>query len=502
MSAGSPSAAGTEPTAGSSSAGAPAGNAPLDVVGVGLGPFNLGLAALLDGVPGARAVFLEQRDAFAWHPGLLLEEAEIQVPFLADLVTLADPTSRHSFLSYLHEHGRLYRFYFQERFHLLRREFQAYCSWVSTRVPSCRFGRRVVEVAERPDGTWTVRAETADGTIEEHHARHVVLGVGATPQLPECAIPHVASGTGAAADPAGAASEASAAHPASADGTLVHSAAYVHHREALLSAPSVAVVGSGQSAAEVFLDLLEHAGDDARIDWFTRSRGFLAMEYSKLGLEHFSPEYTDHFRGLPEDRRDALRAEQDLLYKGISDDTSSRIHDVLYRRTVDGAEPPVSYRARTELRDLHRTDAGWRLGVSHLDEGRSVALDAAAVVLATGYAPTPLPLGGAVLHFATDALGRPLVSRDYRLERTDGRPSTVFVQNAELHTHGVGAPDLGLGAHRNAVIVNALMGREVYAVRERNVFQRFGLGDLLGDGTDAGAPPATRPDAGAPGGPA
>jgi L-lysine 6-monooxygenase (NADPH-requiring) len=39
-------------------------------------------------------------------------EAEIQVPFLADLVTLADPTSPYTFLNYLHEQGRLYRFYF------------------------------------------------------------------------------------------------------------------------------------------------------------------------------------------------------------------------------------------------------------------------------------------------------------------------------------------------------------------------------------------------------
>lgn len=454
--------------------------APLDVVGVGLGPFNLGLAALLDGVPDTRAVFLEQRDGFTWHPGLLLDEAEIQVPFLADLVTLADPTSRHSFLSYLHEHGRLYRFYFQERFHLLRREFQAYCRWVSERLDSCRFGVRVTGVEERPDGTWTVRAHGADGTTDELHARHVVLGVGATPLLPECAVRHVV-------DPA------TSATPASDDGTLVHSAAYVHHREGLLAAPSVAVVGSGQSAAEVFLDLLEHAPRETRIDWFTRSRGFLAMEYSTLGLEHFSPEYTDHFRALPEDRRDALRAEQDLLYKGISDDTSSRIHDVLYRRSVDGADPPVSYRARTELRDLHRRpDGGWRLDVSHLDEGRGVALDAATVVLATGYGPTPLPLGGALGSFATDRLGRPLVTRDYRLERTDGSPSTVFVQNAELHTHGVGTPDLGLGAHRNAMIVNALLGRVHYAVRERNVFQRFGLGDLLGDGPGEELPVAER----------
>ena len=70
----------------------------------------------------------------------MLPGAEIQVPFLADLVTLADPTSPHSFLNYLHEHGRLYRFYFHERFHVLRREFEAYYRWVAARLPGCRFG--------------------------------------------------------------------------------------------------------------------------------------------------------------------------------------------------------------------------------------------------------------------------------------------------------------------------------------------------------------------------
>ena len=73
------------------------------------------------------------------------------------------------------------------------------------------------------------------------------------------------------------------------------------------------------------------------MDWFTRSAGFLPMEYSKLGLEHFSPEYTAYFHALPEERRDALRAGQDLLYKGIDAGTSERIYDLLYRRSVDGA---------------------------------------------------------------------------------------------------------------------------------------------------------------------
>ncbi|MGE3141580.1 MAG: SidA/IucD/PvdA family monooxygenase, partial [Thermoleophilia bacterium] len=102
-----------------------------DVVGVGLGPFNLGLAALLDPVGDVDAVFLDARPEFSWHPGLMLPDAEVQVPFLADLVTLADPTSRHGVLQYLHEQGRLYRFYFLERMHLLRAEFDDYCRWVA-----------------------------------------------------------------------------------------------------------------------------------------------------------------------------------------------------------------------------------------------------------------------------------------------------------------------------------------------------------------------------------
>ena len=70
--------------------------------------------------PSSTRVFFDDKPEFAWHPGLMLPGAEIQVPFLADLVTLADPTSPYSFLNYLHEQGRLYRFYFHERFHVLR----------------------------------------------------------------------------------------------------------------------------------------------------------------------------------------------------------------------------------------------------------------------------------------------------------------------------------------------------------------------------------------------
>lgn len=67
----------------------------------------------------------------------------------------------------------------------------------------------------------------------------------------------------------------------------------------------------------------------------------------------------------------------------------------------------------------------------------------------------------------------------------------LYVQNAELHTHGVGTPDLGLGAHRAAVILNAVCGRAVYRLPARTAYTTFGL--AAGD-TAAPVPLPAPPD--------
>ena len=84
-----------------------------DLIGIGLGPFNLGLAALCHDIPSLSTAFIEQKDSFDWHPGLLLPGARLQVPFYADLVTLVQPTSRFSWFSFLQASGRMFRFVLQ-----------------------------------------------------------------------------------------------------------------------------------------------------------------------------------------------------------------------------------------------------------------------------------------------------------------------------------------------------------------------------------------------------
>ncbi|WP_402372570.1 lysine N(6)-hydroxylase/L-ornithine N(5)-oxygenase family protein [Isoptericola rhizosphaerae] len=442
-----------------------------DVVGIGIGPFNLGLAALADPLADVDAVFLDQADEFRWHPGMMLEGATIQVPFLADLVTMADPTSPFSFLAFLKATGRLYPFYVRESFYPLRAEYDQYCRWVAARLDSLRWGRRVVAVEHDASADeYVVTAEVAgdDGGIrrERYQARHVVLGVGTTPRLPP---------------PLAGLAESAGRTPGA--GPVIHTADYLPHRDALRASGAVTVVGSGQSAAEVYRDLLEDAGA-FRLDWVTRSPRFFPMEYTKLTLEMTSPEYTDHFHGLAPELRDLVGREQRNLYKGISGDLIDDIYDTLYRRTALGREVPTTLLSDTEVvaaRTEPADDGGLEhvLTLRHAQLGRTVEHRTRAVVAATGYgAGVPELLEPVRDRLLLDDRGRFDVTRDYAVS-TDGRIHTL---NGEEHTHGVTAPDLGFGPWRNSVVLAKVTGREPYPVERRIAFQQFGLPGGLPDG--------------------
>ncbi|GAB3407002.1 lysine N(6)-hydroxylase/L-ornithine N(5)-oxygenase family protein [Flindersiella endophytica] len=425
---------------------------PYDLVGVGIGPFNLSLAALASGVDGLRARFYDAKPEWSWHPGLLFDEAKLQVPFLADLVTLVDPTSRWSFLSYLREHDRLFPFYFSERFHAPRREYDHYCGWVSRQLPACVFGS-AVESVEWDSGLFVVRSSN-----ETVRARNVVLGLGTEPVVPSCFAPVLGERVLPAAD-------------------------YLFRRDSLRSLGDVTVIGSGQTGAEVFLDLLRSAvaagSAGQRLRWLTRSPAFAPMEYSKLGLEHFTPEYTRYFHGLPAATRDALFPRQWQLYKAISDETISEIHDLLYDSTVGGGWPDVQLMPNVEVVSAAvGADAdleGVELGCRHVEQERSFGLRTDAVVLATGYRQRhPAVLDPLKPLVRWDDRGRFQVGADYRVSAALPGGG-LYVQNAETHTHGVGAPDLGLGAYRAAVILNSVCDRTVYRLPARTAFTTFGV---------------------------
>jgi lysine N6-hydroxylase len=204
------------------------------------------------------------------------------------------------------------------------------------------------------------------------------------------------------------------------------------------------------------------------------------MEYSKLGLEHFSPDYIDYFYHLPPQKRDRLLSEQGLLYKGISFETIADIYDLLYERSIGGQPLNVRLLPLVEVKEVERvtTEKGDRflLGYRHGQQETRFTHETDCVILATGYRHAiPECIDGIRDLIQWDSRGRYEVKFDYRLALNREISNHIFVQNGELHTHGIGAPDLGLGAHRNSVIINTLLGETIYPVERRNVFQQFGV---------------------------
>ncbi|MGE7436000.1 lysine N(6)-hydroxylase/L-ornithine N(5)-oxygenase family protein [Kitasatospora sp. NPDC001175] len=426
-----------------------------DFIGIGLGPYNLGLACLTEPLDELNGLFLESKPDFDWHPGMLLESATLQTPFMADLVTLADPTSPYSFLNYLKETGRLYPFYIREMFYPVRSEYDEYCRWAAAKLRGIRFDQEVTSVEYDPRASVYLVHAVRPGTFETttYRARRLVLGTGTPPYVPEAC-------QGLAGD-------------------AVHNSGYLEAKTALQTKESITVVGSGQSAAEIYYDLLsEMDAHGYRLNWVTRSPRFFPLEYTKLTLEMTSPEYVDYFHALPEDTRHRLESEQKGLFKGINADLINGIFDLLYQKSVKGPVP-TRLMTNTALHSaVHDPATGlYTLGLRHEEQGRDFRLATHGLVLATGYRyRTPAFLAPLHERIRWDGHGRFDVARNYSIDTT-GRE--IFLQNAGTHTHSITSPDLGMGPYRNSWIIRELLGREVYPIEKSIAFQEFGAPEGL-----------------------
>ncbi|CAD6553004.1 L-lysine N6-monooxygenase [Paraburkholderia hiiakae] len=425
----------------------------LDFVAIGLGPFNLSLACLADPIRDLRGLFLERNEDFDWHPGMLIDDTTLQNPFLADLVSLADPKSKFSFLNYCKQEGKLYAYYIRERFYLSRAEYNRYCKWAISQLSSIAFGSNVEHVQyDAQQGHYVVCGRhVRTGQPFTHRASRLVIGVGSVPQLPPCC---------------GELRE-----------RCIHSAHYVARKAELQQKRSIAVIGSGQSAAEVFYDLLKESDEhDYTLTWITRSPRFFQMENTKLTLEMISPDYIDYFYNLPDGVRENIIAKQDSLYKGVNASLINQIYDLLDDRRSRGSNN-ARLITNSELSACHhdRIDDRFHLRFVQRDEGVQYTHVTDGAIFATGYGQNvPGFIDGVRARIRWDDKGRYRLSRNYAI---DVSGHEIFVQNAGLYSHGLTNPDLGMSCYRNSCILRELTGVEHYKIERRIALQDFSVPD-------------------------
>lgn len=422
-----------------------------DFVAIGLGPFNLSMACLTEPIAELDGVFLEKNSHFNWHPGMLLPSTTLQVPFMADLVTLADPTNKFSFLNYLKQKGKIYSFYIREDFLVLRNEYNQYCQWATEQLSNIYFNHEVEDIHfhEEEKCYYVTVFDAKARQTKVMKGRKLILGTGTAPAIPDCCQPF--------------------------KDELIHSSQYLSNKEALQSKKSITILGSGQSAAEIYYDLLQEI--DTRkysLHWITRSPRYFPLEYSKLTLEMTSPEYVDYFYSLPSAKRDHIIAKQKHLYKGINSSLINEIYDLLYIHQLNH-EMDISLRTHSALTNLEKSTDGNRfeLTLHQYQEDKHYRHQTEAVVVATGYGyQKPRFIENISNRIKWDEKGRYDVDRNYSISMNKNE---IFVQNAELHTHGFVTPDLGMGCYRNAYIIRELTGKDYYPIEQKIAFQQFGV---------------------------
>ncbi|RPK06283.1 lysine N(6)-hydroxylase/L-ornithine N(5)-oxygenase family protein [Priestia endophytica] len=422
----------------------------IDAVIIGGGPYGLGLGVLAEEIENLEVLVFEREDSLEWHPGMLLDGTTLQDAFLADLVTLLNPKSPYTYLNYLHEHDRLHAFFFFEDFEVPRKEFSSYLKWAGSQLQTLRLRHEVTDVLETGDGYMVKVQNYESGEEETYETRHVVLGTGHEPNVPEFvhSLP-------------------------SRD--VFHTSRYLYRKDEIKEGDTVTIIGSGQSAAEIYYDLLQRKRDESfTLNWYTRSGGFFQMESAKMAQQLFSPDYIRYFRTLPVDKRKGTLDDLSKLRHGVKGSLLESIYKELYHQSIDDKALHTTIMQTTSLEDIEEKEEGYTLTLHHTEKDELFQIHSDKVILATGYKPR---IPDWLERFENKIVWEDehvfKVDNHYRIVREEESKGHLYTLTNLEYSHGSGATNLSLSPYRNATILHNMTGEEHFRIPKNSVFQTF-----------------------------
>lgn len=404
-----------------------------DLVCVGFGPASLAIAVAIhdQGIP-ARPLYLERQQEFRWHGGMLLPDTKMQISFLKDLATLRDPRSHFTFLNYLHSKNRLVAFTNLSTFLPLREEYNDYMTWCASHFDDyVRYGQETLQItpchaSSGPVKSWKILSrDVMTGRKTTVTARHIVIAVGGKPRIPAMLS------------------------DSSPDSPIVHSSAYSVTIPAMLAQKrgtcQAAVVGGGQSAAEIFNDL-QTRFENVAVTLYTGDTALRPSDDSPFVNEIFDPHRVDEFYDLPEEaQKDTIHRNRATNYGVVRPELLDRLYELMYHQRLhspDECKWQYKIVPRTAVVGYDEQGKGrGRLKLKNTVNG-SISLSETAfdvIIVATGYVrDAHVPM----LEATKDLLetGKYDISRDYKVRyRKDAvaEECGIWLQGCCQDSHGV-----------------------------------------------------------------
>ena len=408
-----------------------------DLLGIGFGPSNVALAITLQehqqNGHKMDAIFVERQQQFAWHPDMMLPHAHMQISFMKDLVTLRNPKSPFTFINYLQENDRLQDFINLKTFYPSRHEFNDYLSWSAAKfADQVAYGEEVINVTPVLNDTQVdylkVTSKCADGRLIERFARNLVLGIGGKGHVPAMFAPY------------------------KDDPRFLHSSRYLTDIKNNDKAERIAIIGAGQSAAEIFVELNDHANKPA-VDLVMRARSIKPSDDSPFVNEIFNADFTDFVYERPNEERKALLDEfWHTNYAAPDLELIQKIFSIFYEQKV-AKQDHHNFLRRHEVTEVDTSGSDIRLTLKNFNTKQSYDKHYDAVVLATGY---ERDVHKRILAPLAPYLGDYEVNRNYRVNAAANFQPKIFLQGACEASHGLSDTLLSIVAVRSQEILDDL----------------------------------------------
>jgi lysine N6-hydroxylase len=406
-----------------------------DLFGVGIGPFNLSIAALTRDISALNACFADAHSSMTWHPGLLLNDARMQTSPLKDMVTAVEPTNPLSFLSYLVSKKKIYAFMAAQMQTISRLEFADYLAWVASKIDNLMFDNPV-EAIEFSEGKFLIHTNKGLFT-----SQHLCLGTGKRTYVPEFARPFIGD-------------------------KCIHASTIGRHldegKSRSYEGKTLAIVGGGQTGADVFLNILKGQwGKPAKVIWISRRPNFQALDEGVFSDQYFTPNYGELFYGLDKDVKQREISQQKLTSDGITSSCLKDIYQHLYHETfILGRVGKWLLKPHRTLKGLAKSETGYQLTLVNGLTKKVEQCQVDEVVFCTGYESSlPAYLGPIKDKLELDEKGAFQLNHAFRVKWDGSKTNHIYAVNAGLNSHGILEPQLSLSAWRSATIINDLLGK-------------------------------------------
>lgn len=405
-----------------------------DLIGVGIGPFNLSLAAISEKNSKLKTYFFDQKPQFQWHSEIMFPDSDMQTAFLKDLVTGVDPTSPYSFLNYLVENGFFYAFMNTNRHVVTRKEFELYCRWVTKKMPEKLSFNSKIDFLDYDGQHFIIHHQK-----NTFKSKHLCIGTGIAPKIPEFTQSFISE-------------------------NFFH-AKSVSLCGLNLEGKNLAIIGGGQTGIEVFRNALKGMWGNAQSVNLISSRPNLEpLDETPFTNEYFNPNYASNFFSIDADLKKKIVDYQKLSSDGNTPAyLQSLYNDLYYFQNIDQSNVHFRILPYRKLVEVDQIKTGYQLTLSNYFTQKKEYLNAEVVILCTGFNSNFPAFIDSLKHLIQfDQSNHLQVNKDFSIEWGGHPDNKIFIQNFSRYKHGIFEPQTSLMAWRSAVITNAISQEDIY----------------------------------------